>query len=180
MQIPESIHSRNDSAVILPIFFFYSTYMLGQCTTMENCTNLYDLFGTSMTRNMKVMPSNKEELIACAIGGLCQSSKRQMRTHVWIAFLFDPSPMFCQIGTERPREWRPSSALSLTSRSLILFWNTQSPLRCLMNSFVTTGITRCNCLSTCERQGINGTSWITPLRWIFCIISTALNVKVIA
>lgn len=40
MMIPESIHSRTDSAVILPVFFYNEKLMLKHCNTIENCTQL--------------------------------------------------------------------------------------------------------------------------------------------
>ena len=114
------------------------------------------------------MPANKTELLACLISKLCSPRKKYVRTHVYSLLCNKHSYTFHWIGMERLREFHRFPALLWTSRSLISCWSTLRRHLCSMNGFITTVITRCNCLNTCELQVLNGIFWIMLMLWIFC------------
>ena len=84
LKIPSSISSSSSSAVIVPTFFYNPTVILPYCSSIEDCTSLYYfLWYHNTSSDLKAMPSNKKELIACLISGLCSPRKKYVRTHVW-------------------------------------------------------------------------------------------------
>ena len=81
MALPRDILDREDSAIIVPPFFFPKSYV-DKCTSIPSCIQRFVLLLLLTLSGLQIAPRTMDSLLTCYKKYVCLSTKHRMPTHV--------------------------------------------------------------------------------------------------
>ena len=81
MALPRDILDREDSAIIVPPFFFPKSYV-DKCTSIPSCIQRFVLLLLLTLSGLQIAPRTMDALLTCYKKYVCLPTKHRMPTHV--------------------------------------------------------------------------------------------------